>query len=153
MSGECVVKKPKLLDEERAARNNASKKAWAAKHCEQRRAYQLVYARCQRQALLDAGFVPNPVGRPKNDPDTTITGKTCAHRGERGDAYREYQKVYQRQLRARRRAEGWLAIPCGFISPQQVEALKNHRGAFVRPEKSVSPNINTNSNQNGEQTS
>ncbi len=80
MSVECVVKKPKLSDEERAARNNASKKSWAAKHCEQRRAYQLVYARCQRQAQLDAGFVPNSVGRPKqsqNRSDATIAEKVC----------------------------------------------------------------------------
>ena len=151
MSVECVVKKPKVSDEERAARNNASKRAWAAKHYEQRRAYQLAYAAAQRQALTEAGYVPNPVGRPKKDPDH-ITRKACAHR-ERGGAYREYQKVYQRLLRARRRAEGWLSTPCGFIPSQHVEALQNHRqGAFVRPEKNVSATININSNH-GEQTS
>ena len=150
MSVECV-KKPKLLDDERRIRNNASKKAWAAKHYEQRRAYQLVYARRQRQALLDAGFVPNPVGRPKKDPEAT--GKVCAHR-ERGRDYKLYQKLYHRQFRARRRAEGWILTPCGLVSPEQVEALKNQR-SFVRPKKSASPSINTTtySNQNGESNS
>ena len=149
MSVECVVKKPKLLNEERAARNNASKKAWAAKHYEHRRAYQLVYARCQRQALLDAGFVPNPVGRPKKDPEAT--GKVCAHR-ERGSDCKLYQKLYHRQFRARRRAEGWILTPCGLVSPEQVEALKNHR-SFIQPEKSASPKVNTTTNQNGESNS
>ena len=141
MSIECV-KKPKLLDAERAARNNASKRAWAANHCEQRRAYQLMYARRQREALLDAGFVPNPVGRPKKDPEAI--GRTCAHR-ERGIGYQEYQRLYHRQFRARRRAEGWMLTPCGFVSPGQVEALKNHR-SFIRPEKSASPVVNTTTN-------
>ena len=69
MSVERMSKKPKLSDEERVARNNASKKAWAAKHYEQRRVYQLAYAVAQRQALTEAGYVPNPVGRPKRDPE------------------------------------------------------------------------------------
>ena len=138
MSVECV-KKPKLLDDERRIRNNASKKAWAAKHYEQRRAYQLMYARRQREALLNAGFVPNPVGRPKKDPE--VIGRTCAHR-ERGSHYKEYQKLYHRQFRARRRALGWVLTPCGFVSPGQVEALKNHR-SFIQQDKSASPKVNT----------
>ena len=141
MSVECV-KKTKLLDAERRARHNASKRAWAATHCEHRRAYALMYARRQREALLNAGFVPNPVGRPKKDPEAI--GRTCAHR-ERGSDYREYQKLYHRQFRARRRAEGWMLTPCGLVSPGQVDALKNHR-SFIRPEKSASPKVNTTTN-------
>ena len=142
MSVECV-KKPKLLCEERRVRHNASKRAWAAKHYEQRRAYQLMYARRQREALLSTGFVPNPVGRPKKDPEAV--GRTCAHR-ERGSDYKLYQKLYHRQFRARRRAEGWVLTSCGLISPGQVEALKKHRSFIIQPEKSASPKVNTNTN-------
>ena len=141
MSVECV-KKPKLLCEERRVRHNASKRAWAATHYEQRRADQLMYSRRQREALLNAGFVPNPVGRPNKDPEAT--GKVCAHR-ERGSEYKLYQKLYHRQFRARRRAEGWVLTPCGLVSPGQVEALKNHR-SFIRPEKSASPSVNNTTN-------
>ncbi len=130
MSVECVVK-PKLSDDECANRNRANQRAWDSKHAEQRRLYRISYARRQKQALLESGFVPNPVGRPKRDPDT-IT-KACTHR-ERGDTYREYQKGYQRLLRARRRAEGWVSTLCGFIPPQQVEALRNYR-QITRPSK------------------
>ena len=140
MPVECV--KNKFLDAERCARHNASNRAWAATHYEQRRAYQFMYAKRQREALLNAGFVPNPVGRPKKDPEAI--GRTCAHR-ERGSTYKEYQKLYHRQFRARRRAEGWMLTPCGFVSPEQVEALKNHR-AFVRPEKRALSSINTTTN-------
>ena len=148
MSVECV-KNPKLLCEERRVRHNASKRAWAAKHYEKRRAYQLLYARRQREALLNAGFVPNPVGRPNKDPEAVR--RTCAHR-ERGSDYKEYQKLYHRQFRARRRALGWVLTPCGLLSPEQVEALKNHR-SFIQPEKSASPKVNTTTNQNGESNS
>ena len=103
MSVECVVK-PKLSDDECANRNRANQRAWDAKHAEQRRLYRISNVRRQKQALLDSGFVPKPVGRPKRDPDTTT--KACIHR-ERGDTYREYQRGYQRLLRARRRAGGW----------------------------------------------
>ena len=142
MSDECV-KKPKLLCEERRVRHNASKRAWAAKNYEQRRAYQLLYARRQREALLIAGFVPNPVGRPKKDPE--VIGRTCAAHRERGSDYKEYQKLYHRQFRARRRAEGWVVTPCGLVSPRQIEALKKHR-SFIRPEKSAPPVVNTTTN-------
>ena len=147
MSVECV-KKPKLLCEERRVRHNASKKAWAAKHYEQRRAYQLMYARRQREALLSTGFVPNPVGRPKKDPEAV--GRTCAHR-ERGSDYKEYQTNYHRQFRARRRAQGWVMTSCGLVSPEQVEALKKR--SFIQPTKSASPKVNTTTNQNGESNS
>ena len=155
MSVECVVK-PKLLDDACANRNRANQRAWDAEHVEQRRLYRISYARRQKQALLDSGFVPNPVGRPKRDPDTTT--KAFTHR-ERGDAYREYQKGYQRLLRARRRAEGWASTPCGFIQPQQVEALRTYRqirsSEQNRPAKKGCVNINTitYSNQNGESNS
>ncbi len=89
MSVECTSKKPKLSDEERVARNNASRRAWAAKHYEQRREYQLTYAATQRQALLDAGCVPNPVGRPKTDPER-LTRKSGAHRVRGKEAYKDY---------------------------------------------------------------
>ena len=49
-----------------------------------------MYARRQREALLSTGFVPNPVGRPKKDPEAIR--RTCAHR-ERGSDYKEYQKL------------------------------------------------------------
>ena len=124
MSVERTVKKTKLSDEERAARNTAKQRAWRAEHYEQRREYQLAYAAAQRQALLDAGCVPNPVGRPKKDPDR-IT-RMAAHR-ERGEAYKEYQRTYHKLFRARRRAEGWLTTACGFLSPAQVEVLHRHR--------------------------
>ena len=155
MSVECVVKS-KLSDDECANRNRANQRAWDAKHVEQRRLYRLSYVRRQKQALLDSGFVPKPVGRPKRDPDTAT--KACVHR-KRGDAYREYQKEYQKLLRARRRAEGWVSTPCGFIPPQQVEALRNYRQIHSseqnRPAKKccVSINTTTYSNQNGESNS
>ena len=74
-----LTEKPKLSDEERTARNTAKQRAWEAEHYEQRRAYQLAYAVPQRQALLEAGCVPNPVGRPKKDPER-LTRKAGAHR-------------------------------------------------------------------------
>ena len=64
MSVECVVKS-KLSDDECANRNRANQRAWDAKHVEQRRLYRISYVRRQKQALLDSGFVPKPVGRPK----------------------------------------------------------------------------------------
>ncbi len=156
MSVECVVK-PKLSDDECANPNRANQRAWDAEHAEQRRLYRISYVRRQRQALLDSGLVPNSIGRPKRDPEASIT-KACTHR-ERGDTYRAYQKGYRRILRARRRAEGWVSTPCGFIPPQQVEALRNYRqirsSEQNRPAKKscVSINTITYSNQNGESNS
>ena len=155
MSVECVVK-PKLSDDECANRNRANQRAWDAKHVEQRHLYRISYVRRQKQALLESGFVPKPVGRPKRDQDTTT--RACIHR-ERGDTYREYQKGYQRLLRARRRAEGCVLTPCGFIPPQHVNALQNHRQMRSsdqnRPAKKGCVTINTitYSNQNGESNS
>ena len=65
-------KKTKLTDEERVARIHVSKKAYEAKNSSLRREYHLAYAAAQRQVLLDAGFVPRPVGRPPRDPDNVI---------------------------------------------------------------------------------
>ena len=130
MSVERTVKKNKLSDEERLARNIASQRAWRAEHYEHRREYQLTYAAAQRQALLDAGCVPNPVGRPKRDPER-VTRKAGAHR-VRGEAYKDYQRMYHRLFRARRRAEGWLSAACGFLAPEHVEVLHRHRQEVVR---------------------
>jgi hypothetical protein len=129
MSGESVLKKNKLTDEERVARINASRKAYEARNPSRRREYHLAYAAAQKQALLDAGFVPKPVGRPARDPPNVIR-KVGAKR-ERGDNYRNYQRAYQRLLRARRREEGWFPTPCGFVPPGYVEVLLQHRQRCV----------------------
>ena len=153
-----LTEKPKLSDEERVARNTAKQRAWEAEHYEQRRAYQLAYAVAQRQALLEAGCVPNPVGRPKKDPER-LTRKVGAHRVRGKEAYRDYQRTYHRLYRARRRAEGWLSTPCGFIPPEHAEVLQRHRQELLRspslPTTNCSCSINhtTYSNQNGEHTS
>ena len=131
MLSECT-EKPKLSDEERVARNTAKRRAWEAEHYEQRRAYQFAYAVAQRQALLEAGCVPNPVGRPKRDPER-LTRKVGAHRVRGKEAYRDYQRTYHRLYRARRRAEGWLSTPCGFIPPEHAEVLQRHRQDLLRP--------------------
>jgi len=149
MSGE-PVKKTKLTDEERVARINASRKAYEAKNSSLRREYHLAYAAAQRQVLLDAGFVPRPVGRPPRDPDNVI--RKVGVKRERGGEYRKYQRGYQRLLRARRREEGWFPTPCGFVPPGYAEVLLQHRQRCVildtppsarssdedRPEKHVS---------------
>ncbi len=68
-----MVKKPKLSDEERAARNRANQRAWRernadavwarmAERFEQRREYRRTYTAAHRQVLLDASCAPNPVG-------------------------------------------------------------------------------------------
>ena len=75
--------RPRMLsDEERLAHVRASKAAWRQRNreackvkeaayralpgrAEQKRAYRCALYRAQRQALLDSGFVPNPVGRPR----------------------------------------------------------------------------------------
>ncbi len=44
---------------------------------------------------------------------------------KRREAYREYQKVNQRSLRVRRRAEGWRSIACE--PPEHVGVLQRHR--------------------------
>ncbi len=155
MSVERTVKKPKLSDEERVAHTAAKQRAWRAERYEQRREYQLAYAVAQRQALLDAGCVLNPVGRPKRDP------RRVTRKGEqraRGEAYKDYQRMYHRLLRARRRAEGWLSTACGFVAPEHVEVLHRHRQEVVRstgpPEKCFSTiNTITYINQNGEANS
>ena len=131
MLAELTLKKPKLSDEERTARNTAKQRAWEAEHYEQRRAYQLAYAVTQRQALLEAGCVPNPVGRPKKDPERVTRKGTYRVRGK--EAYRDYQRAYHRLYRARRRAEGWLSTPCGFIPPEHAEVLQRHRQELLRP--------------------
>ena len=127
MSGEPV--KTKLTDEERLARINVSKRAYEAKNSSLRREYRLAYAAAQRQVLLDAGFVPRPVGRPPSDPENVIL-KVGAKR-ERGDKYREYQRNYQRLLRARRREEGWIPGPCGYVPPGYGDALLQLRQRCV----------------------
>ena len=128
MSGE-PVKKTKLTDEERLARINASRKAYEARNSSLRREYHLAYAAAQRQVLLDAGFVPRPVGRPPRDPDNVI--QKVGVKRERGDKYREYQRGYQRLLRARRREGGWGPSPCGYIPPGYAEVLLQHRQRCV----------------------
>ena len=99
MSVECVVK-PKLSDDECANRNRANQRAWDAEHAEQRRLYRISYVRRQRQALLDSGFVPNPVGRPKRDPEASITKVTV----------QIFMGTAHSQCRARRRARAALSV-------------------------------------------
>ena len=152
------MKKPKLSDEERATRNRANQRAWAAEHTEQRRDYRIAYAAAQRQALLDAGCAPNPVGRPKKDPER-VTRKVGVHRVRGKEAYRDYQRTYHRLFRARGGADGWLSTACGFLPPAQVEVLHSHRqGSVLRassPAKKCFSTINTitYTNQNAEATS
>ena len=139
MSVEPKIKKSKLTNEERRARGNASKKAWEVKNYEQRRAYILAYSAAEKQALSEAGYVPKPVGRPPKDPEDNVIrkGRTC----ERTEAYREYQRAYHRQFRAKRRADGWLATYNGFIPPQHVEVIQRHRQMRLsddRPETMLS---------------
>ena len=126
-----MLKKPKLSDEEHVARNTAKQRAWEAEHYEQRREYQLAYAVAQKQALLEAGCVPNPAGRPKKDPERLTRKGTCRVRGK--DTYREHQRTYHRLYRAKRRAEGWISTPCGFIPPAHTEVLQRHRELLRSP--------------------
>ena len=142
MEVKSAMKKPKLSQEERADRNRASCRAWRqknpeyrwtwkSKHPEQAREraceYRRIQAAVQRQLLLDAGCAQNPVGRPKKDPADGVAGPR--RRRVRGEAYKEYQKAYQKQYKARRLADGWVQAACGMVPPEFAAVL---RAAGVR---------------------
>ena len=139
------MKKAKLSDEERAARNRESCRAWRQRNAdyswtwkaqhpekakERARKYHLTQAAAQRQLLLDAGCVQNPVGRPKKDPEGAARPR-C--RRVRNEAYKEYQKAYQKQYKARRLAEGWVQAACGMVPPEYVAVLRGGGGADKLP--------------------
>ena len=133
------MKMAKLSAEERLAHRRESCRAWrlrnadysrnwAAEHPElakeRARRYHLAQAAAQRQLLLDAGCVKNPVGRPKKDPEGAA-GPRCQR--VRNEAYKEYQKAYQKQYKARRLANGWVQLACGLVSPEHAAVLRSGR--------------------------
>ena len=133
------MKMAKLSAEERLAHRRESCRAWrlrnadysrnwAAEHPglakERARRYHLAQAAAQRQLLLDAGCVKNPVGRPKKDPEGAA-GPRCQR--VRNEAYKEYQRAYQKQYKARRLANGWVQVACGLVSPEHAAVLRSGR--------------------------
>ena len=42
----------------------------------------------------------------------------------RGEAYKEYQKAYQKQYKARRLADGWVQAACGMVPPEFAAVLR-----------------------------
>ncbi len=90
-----------LSDEERLAHTRASNTAWARRNIEYlrerdrlrapaRREQRAAAYAARRQALLDSGWVPRPVGRPRIHPDT-----------EALELKREANRDYMRRRRAR----------------------------------------------------
>ncbi len=94
-----------LSDEERLAHSLASNRAWQRRNIHYlrerdrlrapaRREQRHVAYVARRQALLDSGWVPRPVGRPRIHPDT-----------EALELKREANRDYMRCRRARARHE------------------------------------------------
>jgi len=100
-----------LTDEQRVVRQKASKAAWRERnketlltkgaayrarpgYAERKRAYSRALYQAHRQALLDAGFVPRSVGRPRlHTPE------------EAAELHRIASRDHMRRYRARLRAD------------------------------------------------
>ena len=128
------MKKAKLSDEERAVRAKASQKAWRernrdywatwqTKNPERIREYHRTRVTTQRRTLLEAGCVPNPVGRPRKDGGDLAPAPPRV----RGEAYKAYQRAYQKQYKAKRLAAGWVQVACGMVPPEFAAVLRDNR--------------------------
>ena len=135
------MKRAEVSEEERAAQRAEYGRAWRLRNMEKLRAWRADNrdqlrerlrhrAAVQRQALIDAGFVPKPPGRPRKDPGALADKPKQRKRG--GEAYTTYQREYHKTFRAKRREAGWKTAACGPIPPEFVSVLTVRADGDVR---------------------
>ena len=139
-----------MTDEQRVVNNQRDRQAWRERNADAVRAatrkqaidpdhLQRVYAARrarreeERQALLAAGWVPRPVGRPKLlAPADTPRAPPATSDEER----KERARIHRRTYRAKLKISGLLYSPVfGWARPddEQCSSLKRHRSsAFKR---------------------
>ena len=141
------MKRAELSEDERAAQRAEYGRVWRSQNMEKIREWRAdnrdrlrerlrQRAAFQRQALVDAGFVPKPPGRPRKDPDALADKPKQRKRG--GEAYVAYQREYHKAFRAKRREAGWKTTACGLIPPEFASILTARADGDARSSDEIS---------------